>query len=114
MLGIGDRSREFNKEMRMIQSLTSGLTKLQINAIRQDDARGVRSEDNWVQSARLDIELQQGTIPCTLSPRDFTKRLLSAANIAMAYREDIDQLREQRKASGVISNERHSVLHLKI
>ena len=108
MSGIGDQSREF-KEMRTIQSLTTGLTKRQINAIRQEEARGVRPEDSWVQSARPDLELQHGMIPCTLSPRDFTKRLLSAVNIATAYREDIDQLSEQRRASGVISNERHSV-----
>ena len=45
MSGIGNQSREF-KEMRTIQSLTSGLTQRQINAIRQDEARGVRSGDN--------------------------------------------------------------------
>jgi hypothetical protein len=81
MLGNGDQSREF-KEMRTIQSLTSGMTRRQINTIREEEARGVRLEDNWVQSARPDLELQHGMIPCTLNPRDFTKRLLSAVNIA--------------------------------
>jgi hypothetical protein len=52
MLGNGDQSREFKKR-RTIQSLTSGMTRCQINAsiLREEDARGGRLEDNWVQSA---------------------------------------------------------------
>jgi hypothetical protein len=38
MLGNGDQSREF-KEMRTIQSLTSGMTRRQIDAIREEEAR---------------------------------------------------------------------------
>jgi hypothetical protein len=62
-----------------------------------------------VQSAQPDIELQHGMIPCTLNPRDFTERLLLAVNIATVYREDIDQWSDERKASSIIFNERHSV-----
>jgi hypothetical protein len=58
-----------------------------------------------VQFARPDIELQHGMIPCTLNPGDFTEwLLLSAVNIAMAYREDIDQWSDERKASRTILN----------
>jgi hypothetical protein len=44
-------------------------------------------------------------IPCTLNPsRDFTERLLSAINIATAYREDMDHWSDERKASRTILN----------
>jgi hypothetical protein len=75
----GDQSCEF-KEMRMIHSLTSGMTRRQINAIRRDEAQGGRLGDNWMQSARHDIELQHGMILY-----DFTEQLISAINIATAY-----------------------------
>jgi hypothetical protein len=102
VLRKGDLSREF-KEMRTIQSLTSGMTRRHVNAIRQEEAQGGgRLEDNWVQSARPYLEPQHGMIPCTLNPGDFTEWLLSAINIATAYREDIDQWSEERKASRTI------------
>jgi hypothetical protein len=110
------------------------MTRRQVNAIRKEEAQGGRLEDKWVQSARHDIELQHGMIPCTLNPRDLTERLLSAVKIATAYREDIDQwsnkrtkasrtilnlsspddpivtkYMEERKASSIVSNERHSI-----
>jgi hypothetical protein len=81
------------------------MTRRQVNTIREEEAQGGRLEDNWVQSARHDIELQHGMVPCTLNPRDFTEeRLLLASNIAMAYREDIDQWNDERKASRTILN----------
>jgi hypothetical protein len=43
-------------------------------------------------------------IPRTFNPRDFTERLISAVNIAMANREDIDQWSDERKASTTILN----------
>jgi hypothetical protein len=43
-------------------------------------------------------------ILCTLNPRDFTERLLSAINIATAYREDINQWSDEKKASRTILN----------
>jgi hypothetical protein len=44
-------------------------------------------------------------IPCTLNPGDFTEWLLLAVNsIATAYREDIDQWSDERKASRTIIN----------
>jgi hypothetical protein len=69
---------------------------------------------------------------CTFNPRDFTERLVSAINIATAYREDVDQksdgrkasrtlnlslpdnpiiikYTEERKASSIVSNERHLI-----
>jgi hypothetical protein len=42
---------------------------------------------------------------CTfLNPRDFTERLVSAVNIATAYCEDVDQRSDERKASRTILN----------
>jgi hypothetical protein len=41
---------------------------------------------------------------CTFNPRDFTERLASAVNIATAYREDVDQRSDERKASRTILN----------
>jgi hypothetical protein len=84
------------------------MTRRQVNAIREVEAQGGRLEDNWVQSARhADIELKHGMIPCTLNPRDFTERLLSAVNIATAYREDVDQWSDERKASADDAFRRH-------
>jgi hypothetical protein len=80
------------------------MTRRQINTIREEEARGGRLEDIWVQSARPYLEPQHGMIPCTLNPRDFTERLLLAVNIATAYREDIDRWSDERKASGTILN----------
>jgi hypothetical protein len=81
------------------------MTRRQVNAsIREEEAQGGRLEDNWVQSARHDIELQHGMILCTLNPGDFTERLLSAVNIATAYRKDIDQWSDEKKASRTILN----------
>jgi hypothetical protein len=75
-------------------------------------------------------------IPCTFNPRDFTEWLISAINIATAYRKDVDHqwsderkasrtilnlsspddpivtkyiYMEERKASSIVSNERHSI-----
>jgi hypothetical protein len=118
VLRNGDLSREF-KEMRTIQSLTSGMTTHQINAIREEEAQGGRLEDNWVQSPRPDIELQYGMIPCTLTnPCDFTERLLSAVNIATARKASrtilnlsspddpiVTKYMEEKKASSTVSNE---------
>jgi hypothetical protein len=41
-------------------------------------------------------------VVCTFNPRDFTERLVSAVNIATAYREDVDQGSDERKASRTI------------
>jgi hypothetical protein len=46
-----DYSREF-MEMRTIHSLTSGLTRRQINALTEEEVEGGRRlEDNWMKSA---------------------------------------------------------------
>jgi hypothetical protein len=43
-------------------------------------------------------------ILCTFNPRDFTERLVLGVNIATAYREDINQWSDERKASRIILN----------
>jgi hypothetical protein len=108
VLRNGDQQSRESKEMRTIHSLTSGMTRQEINAIKRNEALGGRLGDDWMQPARHDIEAQHGMIPCTFNPMDFTERLISAVNIAMTYRKDVDQLSNERRASGIISNERHS------
>jgi len=55
-----------------------------------------------------EIEMNLGQILSVYNPRDFTERLISAVNIATAYRDDIDAQKEARKLSSIISNDRHS------
>jgi hypothetical protein len=80
-------------------------SRQEINAISRDEAQGGRLGDNWMQYARHDIEMQRGMISCTFNPRDFTGRLKSAVNTtATAYREDVDQWNDERKAPSTILN----------
>jgi hypothetical protein len=127
VLRNGDLSREF-KEMWTIQPLTSGMTRRQVNAIREEEAQGGRLEDNWVQSARHDIELQHGMIPCTLNPgislsgsyrpaycgdidqwSDKRKASRTILNLSSPDDPIITKYMEERKASSIVSNERHSI-----
>jgi hypothetical protein len=71
-----------------------------------------------MQSARSYVEPQHDLMLCTFNPKDFTERLIAAINIAMTYRDDIDQLNDERRqarndvtlrASSIITNNRHSI-----
>mgnify|MGYP003502375870 FL=1 len=65
-------------------------------------------------NARTEVE-KHGEIEATLakisrvySEEGFRSGLISAVHIATTYREDIDKREDERKAYGVITNERHS------
>jgi hypothetical protein len=68
------QSRE-SIEMRTIRSLTSGITKRQINSTKRDGAR-----TQIKQYGETEIEL--GKISNTYNPKEFCDRLISAVNIA--------------------------------
>ena len=87
-------------EMRTIKSLTSGMTRRQIRSVTENEAR-----TQIERYGETDIEL--GKISCVYDTKEFCDRLISAVNIAMTYRDDIDQWEEGRKASSIISDERH-------
>ena len=86
-----------NIEIRTIQSLMPGMTKRQIRSVTKEEAK-VRTK----QHGATDVEL--GKILGVYDPREFCKRLISAGNIAMTYRDDIDQWSKD-EVSSVISNE---------
>ena len=96
VLGPGNSSRE-SMEMRTVHSLTSGMTRRQINAVMES---GTHAERNG------EIEMQLGRISCVYNPRDLAESLISAVSIATTYREDIDKQNEARKLSSIISNDR--------
>jgi hypothetical protein len=91
------QSRE-SIEMQTIQSLTSGITKRQINST------GERTHVERYGETKIEL----GKISSTYNPKEFCNRLISAVNIATVYRDDIDQWNNERKISSIISNERHS------
>ena len=91
-------------ELRTIHSLTSGLTRMEISAIRskQMNSQAVRHGE---------VESTLGEISNTFHPQSFCDRLIGAVNIATTYRSDMDQQLETEKEQrriGLISNERHS------
>jgi Reverse transcriptase (RNA-dependent DNA polymerase) len=94
-------SRE-NKEMRTIKSLTSGMTRRQINAARKEENTKVQFEQYG------EVEMQLGQISNTHIAKDFCNHLISAVNIATTYREDVDKWIDERKVSSVVTNDRHS------
>jgi hypothetical protein len=69
------QSRE-SIEMRTIRSLTSGITKRQINSTK------IYGE----------TEIELGKISSTYNPKEFCNRLILAVNIATIYHDDIDQM----------------------
>jgi hypothetical protein len=86
-------------KMRTVHSLTSGMTRWQINAVMES---GTHVEQNGK------IEMQLGQISCVYNPRDLTESLISAVSIATTYCEDIDKHNKARKLSSIISNDQHS------
>jgi hypothetical protein len=77
VLRPGKKNRE-SIEMRTIQSLTSGMTKRQIQSVIREEAT-THSEKNG------EVEVQLGNISCVYNPREFCERLISAVNIATTY-----------------------------
>ena len=57
-----------------------------------------------------ETDITLGQISGVFDARNFCERLISTVNIAMAYREDLDTWEEQRRVSGIISNDRHSIV----
>jgi hypothetical protein len=94
------QSRE-SIEMQTIRSLTSGVTKRQINSTKRDGA-----QTQIKQYGETEIEL--GKISNAYNPKEFCDRLISAANIATVYHDDIDQWNNEQKVSSIISNNWHS------
>jgi hypothetical protein len=99
-LGPNGRSRE-QAEMRTIRSLTTGIPKRQLAALKQQemDSRAVI----WGQ-----VEEELDKVSSTLNERTFCNKLIGAVNIATTYREDIDEAIQRRKESSVITTDRHS------
>ena len=77
------------------------MTRRQICSVTENEAR-----TQIERYGETDIEL--GKISCVYDTKEFCDRLVSAVNIAMTYRDDVDQWEEKRKACSIISNERHS------
>jgi hypothetical protein len=98
-LGTG-RSRE-QAEMRTIRSLESGVPKWKMAVFKQCklDSR----MEQWGQ-----VESELGKLSETLNKKTFCKRLIGSVNVAMTYRNDVDEVIEKRKESGVLTTDRHS------
>jgi hypothetical protein len=84
-------------EMRTVHSLTSGMTRRQINGVMESGTHAKRNGE---------IKIQLGQISCVYNPRNLAESLISAVSIATTYREDIDKQNEARKLSSIISNDR--------
>jgi hypothetical protein len=93
------RSRE-QAEMRTIQSLEIGVTKWKMAAMKQ---REMDSQvEQWGQ-----VEWELSKLSSTLHEKTFCKHFICSVNVAMAYRDDVDEAMEKRKAS-VLMLDRHS------
>jgi hypothetical protein len=90
-------------EMITIHSLTSGITRRQIQSVQRGEALGMAQVERYGET-----KVQLGEISCVYNPKDLCERLISAVNIATAYRNDVDEWSATRRASSIISNERHS------
>ena len=78
------------------------MTRRQIRSVTMENEARTQIEHY----GETDIEL--GKISCMYDTKDFCDHLISAVNIAMTYRDDIDQWNEERRVSSIISNEGHS------
>jgi hypothetical protein len=77
------------------------MTKRQIRSVTGNKVR-----TQIKHCGEMDVKL--GKISCAYDMKDFCDHLISAVNIAMTYRDDINQWNEERRVSSIISNERHS------
>jgi hypothetical protein len=54
------------------------------------------------------VESELGKLSETLNEKTFCKRLIGSVNVATAYCNDVDEVIEKRKESGVLTMDRHS------
>ena len=88
-------------EMRIVLSLTSGMNRRTISAVRKE-----QSVSKQVRSGQAEQQLMK--ISSTFDKRTFCKRLNDKVNIASTYCEDVYGWTENRRASSIDSNDRHS------
>ena len=87
--------------MRIVISLTSGMNRRTISAVRQE--KSVSRKVIFVQ-----VEQKLMKISSTFDEKTFRKRLIGKVNIASTYREDVDGWIENRRVGSIDSNDRHS------
>jgi hypothetical protein len=88
-------------EMRTVRALTSGMTRQDIDSVTK--------EEGQAQAERYgETEIELGNISNVFNTKDVYDHLISAVNVAMTYRDDIDEWSNEQKISGIISNEPHS------
>jgi hypothetical protein len=99
-VGFGNgRSRE-QAEMWTIRSLEIGVPKRKMAAVKQREMDS--RVEQWEQ-----VEQELSKLSPTLHEKTFCKRLIGSVNVAMAYRDDVNEAMEKRKAS-VLTSDRHS------
>ena len=99
-LSSGHSSHE-EAEMRIFCSLTSGMNRRTISAVRQE-----QSVSRQVRFGQVEQQLMK--ISLTFDKRTFCKRLIGKVNITSTHREDVDGWTENRRISSINSNDRHS------
>jgi hypothetical protein len=87
--------------MQMIRSLESGVPKRKMAAFKQRELDS--RMEQWGQ-----VESELDKLSETLNKKTFCKRLIGSMNVAMAYRNDVNEVIEKRKESGVLTTDRHS------
>ena len=100
VLNPGQETREV-AAMREIHSLVSSASTGQLNVMAVERQSLPVDPDNAVETCL-------GEISSVFDERTFCTRLIDAVQVASTYRKDIDDQIEARKASGVITNDRHS------
>lgn len=85
-------------EMRVIHSMRSGMPRREIASAFQRSA-------TTVVHGEVENELRQ--ISTVFDEKAFCKRLIGSVQVATSCREDADRMIERRKASSVLSNDRH-------
>ena len=87
--------------MRIFPSLTSGINRRTVSAVRQEQSvsRQVRF---------LQVEQQLMKISSTFEERMFCKILIDKVNIASTYCKDVNGSTENRRVGSIDSNDRHS------
>ena len=87
--------------MRIFRSLTSGMNRRTISAVRKE-----QSVSRQVRFGQVNQQLMN--ISSTFNKRTFCKRLIGKVNIASTYREDVNGRTENRRVISIDSNDRHS------
>ena len=95
------RSSHEEAEMRIFFSLTSGINRRTISAVRQE-----QSVSRQVRFGQVKQQLMK--ISSTFDEITFFKRLIVKVNIASTYRKDVNGWTENRRVGSIESNDRHS------